>query len=149
MTILTWTIAFDGNKFPQRERGRDLGMEEDSKGITGVKISHIGSGSVIMVLRNVARGFHGFQQECSKSSTYRPSSWELSKMSTCVPSVSGMSDIAACPLSPIADDPSAWPSPPPRAPPSVILLACSLHVSPCVPNVVLTTVVFKVLYCKI
>ena len=42
--------------------------------ITGVKISHIGSGSVIMVLRNVERGVRGFQQECSKSSTYRPSS---------------------------------------------------------------------------
>ena len=37
MTILTWTIAFYGNKLSWRERGSDLEMEEDSKNITGVK----------------------------------------------------------------------------------------------------------------
>ena len=48
----------------------------------------------------------------SKSSTYEPSSCELSKIWTCVPSTSGMSETAACPpSSPIADDPSALPSP--------------------------------------
>ena len=36
---------------------------------------------------------------------------ESSKEPEPVPSTSGMSDIAACPLSPIADDPSALPSP--------------------------------------
>lgn len=130
MTILTWTIAFDGNKFPQRKRGRDLGMEEDSKGITGVKISHIGSGSVIMVLRNVARGFHGFQQECSKSSTYRPSSWELSKMSTCVPSVSGMSELQLSLRLLLLTVLQLYNLAPPR--PLPVLLACSLDASPCI-----------------
>ena len=41
--------------------------------------------------------------------------WEMARGSSKepepVPSTSGMSEIAACPLSPIADDPSALPSP--------------------------------------
>ena len=45
----------------------------------------------------------------SKSPTYKPSSCELSKVRTCVPSTSGMSEITARP--PIADNPSAVPSP--------------------------------------
>ena len=47
----------------------------------------------------------------SRSPTYEPSSCKFSKMRTCVPSTSGVSEIAACPPSPIADDPSALPSP--------------------------------------
>lgn len=46
-----------------RERGGDLGVEGDSNNRRGVKKSHTGSGSVIMVLRNILRGFHSFQQE--------------------------------------------------------------------------------------
>ena len=55
-----------------------------------------------------------------------------------VPSASGMSDIAACPLSPIAADPSVLPSP--SSPPSSTYsnpFACSLDASPWVPAVVL------------
>ena len=47
----------------------------------------------------------------SKSPTYEPSSCKLSKMWTCIPPSSDMSEIVACPPSPIADDPSALPSP--------------------------------------
>ena len=56
----------------------------------------------------------------SKSPTYEPSSsnfqrYELASGSIRkpepVPSTSGVSEIVACPLSPIADDPSALPSP--------------------------------------
>ena len=36
---------------------------------------------------------------------------DSSKEQELVPSVSGMSETAACPLSPVADDPSALPSP--------------------------------------
>ena len=53
-------------------------------------------------------------------------------------SMLGMSDIAACPPSPIADDPSALPSP--TSFPclqSVTLLTCSLVASPWMPAVVL------------
>ena len=46
----------------------------------------------------------------SKSPTREPSRCELLKMQTCVPSVSGMNEIAACPPSPFADNPSALPS---------------------------------------
>ena len=35
----------------------------------------------------------------------------LTKMQTCVPSVSGRSEIAACPLSPVASNPTVLPSP--------------------------------------
>ena len=48
---------------------------------------------------------------CTKSPTYEPSSCELSKMRTCVLSASGVSDIAACPPSPVAENPSPLPSP--------------------------------------
>ena len=49
--------------------------------------------------------------EYSMSPTYEPLNFELPKISTCVPSVSGVTDIAACPPSLTADDPSALPSP--------------------------------------
>ena len=51
-----------------------------------------------------------------------------------------MSEITACPLSPVADDPSAPPSLPP---PSPTLLACALDASPCVPAVVLHSCTFQ------
>ena len=58
-----------------------------------------------------------------------------------VPSVSGVSEIAACPPSPIADNPSSLPSPHLLSLlQSVTLLACSLNASPSMPAVVL--------YCK-
>ena len=60
-----------------------------------------------------------------------------------MPLTSGVSEIAACHLSPITDDPSAVPSL--TSPPSF----SSLDASPCMPAVVLTTVLFKVLYCEI
>ena len=51
--------------------------------------------------------------ECKyrKFPTYQSSSCKLSKMRKCIPSTSGVSEIAADPLSPLADDPSAPSSP--------------------------------------
>ena len=46
----------------------------------------------------------------SKFPTYEPSSCTLSKMWTCIPSVSDVCEIAAYRLSPIAEGPSALPS---------------------------------------
>ena len=69
------------------------------------------------------------------SPTYEPSSFELPEISTYVPSVSAATDIAACPSSLTADDPSALPSPTSSPPQSVTLLASSLDGSPCVPTV--------------
>ena len=59
-----------------------------------------------------------------------------------------MSDTAPCPPSPIADNPSALPSPTPSLLQSVALLACSLHTSPWMPAVVLyySTVRLKCLF---
>ena len=55
-----------------------------------------------------------------------------------VPSVSGMSEIAACPPSPIADNPSSLPSSHLLSLlQSVTLLACSLNASLSMPTVVL------------
>ena len=45
------------------------------------------------------------------SPTYEPSNYEFTKMRTCVPSMSGVNEIAACPPSPTAEEPSALPSP--------------------------------------
>ena len=59
-----------------------------------------------------------------------------------VPSTSGVSEIAACPPSPITGDPSAVPSLPPL-PPASGTLACSLDASPCVPAVVLYFCTFQ------
>ena len=47
----------------------------------------------------------------SKSPPYEPSCCTVSKMGRCVPSTSGTYETAAGPLSPIADDASALPSP--------------------------------------
>ena len=47
----------------------------------------------------------------SKSPPYEPSCCTVSKMGRCVPSTSGTYEMAAGPLSPIADDASALPSP--------------------------------------
>ena len=68
----------------------------------------------------------------------------------CVPSLSGMGDIAARPLPPVADHPSARPSP--TSSPSSISSSCCLFTW-CQPPVCQllyrATVLFKVLYCKI
>ena len=68
---------------------------------------------------------------------------ESSKEPKPVPSSSDVSEITACPPSPIADDTSVLPFPTssPSSSQSVTLLACSLNASPCMPAVVL--------YCKI
>ena len=63
-----------------------------------------------------------------------------------MPSTSGVSESAACPLSPMADYPSA-PSPTCSLLQSVTLLACSLDA--CVPAVVLGAVLLEVLHWKI
>ena len=69
---------------------------------------------------------------------------ETSKEPETVPSASGMSDIAACPLSPIADGPSTLQSPSPLPPPlRVTLLACTLNASPWMPAVVLNYCTFQ------
>ena len=54
-----------------------------------------------------------------------------------VPSTSGVSEIAACPLRPITDNPSALLSPTSSHLQSVTLPACSLDASPCMPVAVL------------
>ena len=66
-----------------------------------------------------------------KSPTYKPLSCELLKMRTSkepepVPSTSGVSESAACPPSPVADDPSAL-SPTCSLLQSVALSACSIN----------------------
>ena len=69
---------------------------------------------------------------------------ESSKDPEPVPSTSDMSEIAGWPPFPIADDPSALSSPTPSlALQSVILLACSLNASPCMPAVVLYYYAFQ------
>ena len=74
---------------------------------------------------------------------------ESSKEPEPVSSMSGMNKIAACPSSPIADDPSALPSPT-SSPSSSQQLFLPVHSMPapvCQPSYC-TTVLFKVLYCK-
>ncbi|XP_057576166.1 alpha/beta hydrolase domain-containing protein 17C isoform X3 [Hippopotamus amphibius kiboko] len=75
---------------------------------------------------------------------------ELSKMRTSVPSPSGVSDTAACPLSPIAGNPSALP-PPTSSPSSSQYLFLPVHSMPAPVCQLLycTTVLFKGLYCQI
>ena len=63
------------------------------------------------------------------SSLQEPSSCELSKRRTCFPSMSGVSDTAACPPSHTADDPSALP-PPTSSPSSSQYLFLPVHAMP-------------------
>ena len=56
----------------------------------------------------------------TKSPIYKPSSCKLSKMQMCIPSTSVVSDTAACPLSPVAEDVilQLYHLPPPLPPPA-------------------------------
>ena len=74
---------------------------------------------------------------------------EFSKEVKPMPAAAVVSEVAACPSSPNADHPSAAPSPTSFLLQSIALLAHSLDVSPCMSAVVCTTVLLKVLYCKI
>ena len=75
---------------------------------------------------------------------------ESSKKPEPVPSTSGVSELAACPLSPIAGDPSALPSPTssPRSSQQLFLPVHSMPAPVC-QLLYCTTVLFKVLYCEI
>ena len=75
---------------------------------------------------------------------------ESSKEPESVPSMSGVSEIAACPPFPIADDPSALLSP--TSSPSSsqqLFLPVPTMPAPVCQLLYCTTVLFKVLYCKI
>ena len=81
----------------------------------------------------------------SKFPTYKRSSCTLSKMWTCIPSVSDVREIAAYPLSPIAEGPSIPPS-------SHCLhrpVSISSHLFTQCQPLRCTTILFKALYCKI
>ena len=96
-------------------------------------------------------GFHPFLEHClralcarqcavySESLTYQPSSWELSKMWTCVPSTSvdlWVKLQLAFRLLLLTVLHSTISHHPPLLP-SVTLLACSLDASPCMPAIIL------------
>ena len=74
--------------------------------------------------------------------------FQTSKMQMCIPSPSGLSETAACPPSPIGDDPSALPSPTSSATSSnsCLFTRCQPLYTSCWNC---TTVFFKVLGCKI
>ena len=80
------------------------------------------------------------RSDCAPGSSKQPDPGALT---------SAVSETAAHPLSPVAGDPPAPPSPTP--PPSSVSTppACSLSVSPWMPAVGCTAVLFKVLSCKI
>ena len=79
----------------------------------------------------------------SQSPTYEPSSCELSKMWTCIPSTSGVSEAAACPPSPTAEDLSAVLSSHLSLRQSVTLLACSSRPAPVYQLLYCTTILFQ------
>ena len=90
------------------------------------------------------------REDYSRSITCEPSCCELSEMQTCNTATSGLSEIAACPLSPVADSPSALPSPT-SSPSSSQQLFLPVHSMPAPVCQLLccTTVLLKVLYCRI
>ena len=61
----------------------------------------------------------------TKSPTFEPSSCEFSKIQVCVPSVSDVSEIAACPPSPIVDNPLSLLSP--TSSPSPVIKSCPFN----------------------
>ena len=113
---------------------------------------------------------HGVEKSCTrlsdwattkpyKSSTYKSSSCYIqryerlsgsSQRGTSLPSVSGVSDTVACPLSSIADDPSALPSPAssPSSSQELFLPVHSVLAPVCWLMYYTTPVLSKVLCCK-
>ena len=71
------------------------------------------------------------------SPTYEPSRGEFSKMRTCVPSVSGVSEMATCPSSPIAADLQLYHLSPPLPPPVTNSSPLFIQRQPCMHTVVL------------
>ena len=84
-----------------------------------------------------------------KSPTCKASSCRLTKMWTRIPSMSGMSKIAACPSSSTADDLLVLPSPSPF--PLLVRNSSCLFLmpGPVCQLLYYTTVLFKVMYCKV
>ena len=85
-----------------------------------------------------------FRTLYTKFSTKEPSSYKLSKMLTCISSMFSMSEVAADPPSPIAEYPSALPSP--TSLPSWLCLPVCSTPAPVCQLLSWTTVLFKVLY---
>ena len=83
-----------------------LGKE---KGLRLCHVHHCSQSSSLLSFTLIVT--EGLILRYNKSPRYEPSSCTLWKMQRCVPSTSGINDMAACPPSPIADDPSALPSP--------------------------------------
>ena len=113
---------------------------------------------VAAAVQNAIQCYHVIYDEIKKATTQisldhffkRVDRIESSKEPEPVPSTSGMSEIAACPPSPIADNPSARPSPT-SSPSSSQQLFLPVHSMPAPVCQLLycTTVLFKVLYCNI
>ena len=135
MTILTWTIAFDGNKLSWRERGSDLEMEEDSKNVTGVKnisywkwecdhgfekqrgASMVSSRSAVSLLHTDLQ-VENFQR--CKRVFHQCQAWMALQLSL---------RLLLLTVLQLSNLPASLPPP--------VLLACSLDASPCIPAVVL------------
>ena len=83
-----------------------LGKE---KGLRLCHVHHCSQSSSLLSFTLIVT--EGLILRYSKSPPYEPSSCTLWKMQRCVPSTSGINEMAACPPSPIADDPSGLPSP--------------------------------------
>ena len=72
------------------------------------RLSQWSEQELVFLSKNIAKEWNkNWGKKYSKPPTQEPS-----KMQTCIPSVSAVSEVAACPPSPVADDASALPSPP-------------------------------------
>ena len=117
-----WWIAIDKNKTKQKTKKTRVRLLSLT-GVPGLPAASQHRSIIVPVMAAVKvwtydhwgldQGHHD-----SKSAMHEPSSRELSKMWTCIPPRPGMRETAAGPPSPIADDPSALPSPA-SSPPSI------------------------------
>ena len=91
------------------------------------QVSHISSGFFTSWAQGKPREL-GIQliPEYTKSPMYQHLCCEHSKLQTCIPSTAGVSEVAACPQSRVADDPSALP-PPTSSPSSSQWLFLPIH----------------------
>ena len=107
-------------RFTTQEMAREFSLFEEALLVFEAQDSNVEwYTKVTAMVQNAIQCYHVTYDEKNRATTQTPldrffkrvDRIESSKEPEPVPSTSGMSEIAACPLSPISDDPSALPSP--------------------------------------
>ena len=146
-------VTKEQKRFTTQEMARGFSLFEEALLVSKAQdLNVVWYTKVAAAVQNAIQCYHVIYDKKKRATTQtsldcffkRVDRIESSKEPEPVPSTTGVSEIAACPPSPIADNPSALPSPT-FSPSSsqLTLLACSPNASTCMPAVVLYYCAFQ------